>query len=254
MAGFLFCGAILFGEIPEELAALYPAETVSQLEKKGEVTSFIKENGTLTYLPRLLAANVIADKIGTMKPIFTVEVCILHKNGTKVLDSDKNLLTIYNTLLGISTLKGILYYSESRKMMREFFYDAYRIEAPDKKDRLPDLHAEKEIPFYNRLYAYQHDSSFGENTFDVDYRFDKKYFLMKMENVNQIWYGIIPIVDPGNLVYFILVYPSGDYLLFYSVICVKGANPFGLMESKAASFYNRIKALDDWFVKQSGLF
>ena len=77
---------------------------------------------------------------------------------------------------------------------------------------------------------------------------------MRMENINLIWYGIIPIIDPGNLVYYIVVYPRGEYLVFYSVIAVEGANPFGLMESKAASFYNRIKALDAWFLDASGLF
>jgi hypothetical protein len=253
MVVFLFSAVALFAELPPALSRLFSPDKAVALEKQGEISGTIKEDGKLSNLPGLSVAAEISEKTAAMKPTFGVELCILHKIEGQALDSEENKRKIYNALTGISSLKGILYYSESRKMMRELFYDAFRIEAPDKKEKLADLVLESAMPASATIYAFQNDSSFGENVFTVTYRYEENYFLMRMENVNLIWYGILPLVDPGNFVYNILVFPVGDYLLFYSVICVKGANPFGIMESKAASFYNRIKALDSWFMARAGL-
>jgi hypothetical protein len=244
----------LFAELPPALRGVLSPDAAALLDSRGEATSTIKENGTLKYLPRLPAAGAVTAKFDALKPMFGVEVCLLHRLPGGPAESPESLLKIYNTLMRVSTLKGTMYYSVTRGRMREFFTESYRIDGPETKNRLPDLVLSKSPPPVNVIFTFQNDSTFGENVYRIDYRSEGGCILMLMENVTKVWYGIFPIVDPGNLAYVILVYPAGDYLLFYSVVCVKGANPFGVLESRTESFYNRIKALDDWFRAQSGLY
>jgi hypothetical protein len=254
MLAWLAFSTALFADLPPGLRDLFAPDTAALLENKGEVTAVFKENGTLTCLPRLKAAGAVSARVAQIKPMFGVEVCLLHRTADKQTDTAAGLMGIYNTLLRISSLKGILYYSVTRAKWRELFIEAYRIEGPDKKNKLPDLVVADPPPPANRIFTFQNDSSFGENVYRIDYQLDSGCILMRMENVTKIWYGIFPLVDPGNLSYIILVYPAGEYLLFYSVVCAAGANPFGLLESRTESCFNPIKALDDWFRKQSGLF
>jgi hypothetical protein len=245
--------APLFGELPASLRGLFSEADAATLDTKGELSSIFKEHEPLRFVPKLALGGTVREAVTRMNPIFGVEYCVVHKTRQS-LDSEVARDGIYNTLLGISTLKGIEYYSASRKRMRELFIDAYCVPAPERKDRLPDPVNNGPIPSVRLINTFQHDSSFGENFYTVEYRYTDKAFLMTMRNSNKIWYGIIPLIDPGNLAYYIVIYPVGEYILFYSVVCVNGANPLGLMESKTESFYNRIKALDNWFQKQSGLF
>jgi hypothetical protein len=253
MLVFLSPAAAAFAELPAGLRGLFSPAAAAELEKRGELSAMFRENEPLTCAPRLALCEKLRDGVAELKPMFGVEFCVVHK-ADKPLDTDKELRGIYGTLLGISTLKGLQYYSASRKRMRELFIDAFRVPAPEKRERLPDPATDGPIPPYRLIHTFQHDSTFGENFFSVEYRYADATFLMTMRNTNKIWYGIIPLIDPGNLAYYIIIHPSGEYVLFYSVVCVKGANPFGLMESKTESFYNRIKALDGWFREKSGLF
>jgi hypothetical protein len=249
----ILSAARLVADLPPELSGLFASADSAQLARTGELTSTFKENGAPRFLPHLAQAEEVRQGVANLKPMFGVEVCFVHKAVRKT-DGETERRGIFRTLSAISTLKGLEYYSVSRKRMRELFIEAYRVSAPEKRDRQPDLVEDGPVPAYRLIHTFQNDSTFGENFFSVAYRSAGGAFSMTMQNTNKIWYGIIPLIDPGNLVYYIIVYPAGDYLLFYSLVCVNGANPFGIMESKTESFYNRIKALDGWFGKQSGLF
>jgi hypothetical protein len=251
----LVVGGTLFADLPPALSGLFTPEAAALLAGKGEATAVFKENGKLQYLPRLPQAAKLSAKIDEMKPMFGVELCLAHRlpAGQKA-DTPEGLAKIYNTLARVSSLKGIQYYSVTRGRMREFFAESYRIDGLETRKQLPDQTFASAPPESNRIFTFQDDSTFGKNEYRIDYWFADGCIVMNMENATKVWYGILPLVDPGNLAYLILVYPTGDYLLFYSVVCVKGANPFGILESRTESFYNRIKALDDWFRAQSGLF
>ncbi len=257
IGAMLICFVIsgpLFADLPVSMSGLFTPEAAALLAGKGEVTAVFKENGKLQYLPRLSQASKLSAKIDEMKPMFGVEVCLVHRLAGQRADTPEGLAKIYNTLTRVSSLKGTQYYSVTRGRMREFFTESYRIDGPENKNRLPDQTFAPPLPEANRIFTFQDDSTFGKNEYRIDYSFGDGSIVMIMENATKVWYGILPLVDPGNLAYLILVYPAGEYLLFYSVVCVKGANPFGILESRTESFYNRIKALDDWFKAQSGLF
>ncbi|MBN2353383.1 MAG: hypothetical protein JXD23_12485 [Spirochaetales bacterium] len=254
MFAFLALTRALFADLPPSVSGLFTPEAAALLAGKGEATAVFKENGKLHYLPSLPQARRVADKIDAMNPMFGVEVCLAHRLAGRQADTPEGLVKIYNTLASVSSLKGTQYYSVTRDRMREFFTESYRIDDPEKRNKLPDLRFTSPPPSAHRIFTFQDDSTFGRNVYRIDYWFTGGCIVMNMENASKVWYGILPLVDPGNLAYLILVYPTGEYLVFYSVVCVKGANPFGILESRTESFHNRIKALDEWFRVQSGLF
>ncbi|RPJ04983.1 MAG: hypothetical protein EHM28_13035, partial [Spirochaetaceae bacterium] len=134
-----------------------------------------------------------------------METLILRKVGSRT-DSPENFLKLYNILLSVSTLKGTMYYSASRQQIREFFIESYRTDAANSRTKLADLRVNT-IQGELSIFGFQHDSSFGENNYKIDYFAQENIFLMEMVNTNLIWYGIVPIVDPGNLRYYIMVVP-----------------------------------------------
>jgi len=242
---FLFA-CICYGQTQEELKGLFTPQTAGALIREGELSHIFHEDIDLKYLPKVGMERWIINAIKKVQPTIGVEVLLIYKYKGKKGDSEQGLLSIYNTLRSLSTLKGIEYYSASRKRMRIMFHDAYIVDSPDKKNKLSDPIVQS-IPSLSSLYVYQNDSSFGENVYKVLYHFKDNYFLMEMHNLTQIWWGIIPIIDPQKLKYIILIYPFEDYLVFYSVICVNAFNFLGIADQKSASFYNRIKALYKWF-------
>jgi len=248
IAIFVLCFTVCFfyGEFPKGFENLMDTALLGELEKSGELKHTFDDKVTLRYFPDIkLRANIIKE-LKQSNPIFGVEVLLTYKMDSKNFSQEKELLALYNILRSIQTLKGIKYYSDSRGRMRIMFHDAYVVDSPETKNKVPDRLVSI-VPAYSTLFIYQNDSSFGENIFETVYYSESGYFLMKMENLTKIWYGIVPLIDPHNLNYIIFIYPRGDTILFYSVVCVNAFNLFGIAESKIASFYNRIKALYNWF-------
>jgi hypothetical protein len=242
-------GCFFYGDYPKEFERLLGAQVLDDLARTGELSNTFDEKVELRYFPDTTVRPEIIAQIKRLKPIFGIEVLLTYKYTGKNFSDEKGRLALYNILRSIHTLKGIEYYSQSRRRMRVMFQDAYIVDSPDTRKKLPDRLVDI-IPAYSTLYIYQNDSSFGENIFETVYYAQNGYFLMKMENLTKIWYGIVPLIDPHNLNYIIFIYPKGDTIMFYSVICVNAFNLFGIAGSRTASFYNRIKALYAWFCSQ----
>jgi hypothetical protein len=248
VAIFILCFMMYFSysEFPQEFNNIMDAVILEELQKSGELKSIFDDKVILRYFPDIKLREKMIKEIKQLKPIFGVEVLLTYKKDGKSFSQEKEMLALYNILRSIRTLKGIQYYSDSRGRMRIMFHDAYLVDSPETKNKIPDRLVSI-IPAYSTLFIYQNDSSFGENIFETVYYSENGYFLMKMENLTKIWYGIVPLIDPHNLNYIIFIFPQGDTILFYSVVCVNAFNLFGIAESKTASFYNRIKALYNWF-------
>ncbi|MBN1798183.1 MAG: hypothetical protein JW822_06385 [Spirochaetales bacterium] len=241
-----FVTGFFYGEFPEGFENLLDAAVLEKLEKSGELSTTFNDKVNLSYFPDIKLRAQIIKEIKQLNPIFGVEVLLTYKMTGKDFSREKDLLELYNILRSVQSLKGIEYYSGSRGRMRIMFHDAYIVDSPQTKNKIPDRLVSI-IPAYSTLFIYQNDSSFGENIFETVYYSENGYFLMKMENLTKIWYGLVPLIDPHNLNYIIFIYPKEDTILFYSVVCVNAFNLFGIAESRTASFYYRIKALFNWF-------
>jgi hypothetical protein len=209
-----------------------------------------KDAGDLLLFPNLPIKDRIETEVARMDPTLGVELLLLYSPpfGTKRIYNEKSRyhLGIYNILRSVSSLKGIQYYSASRKRMRVFFHDAYAIESPQKRTRLEDPLVE-EIPINDTFYAFIRDSSLGDYVAEAYYHYHYDYFAMKIENLTTLWRFIFRLVEPRDLSMFVLLLPQEDSILFYGLTYINAVNLFGIMDAKTASFYNRLKALFNWF-------
>ncbi len=221
-----------------------------RLESEIMLQHIFKGTQKLSLFPTLPIKARIQPEAASVEPTIGVELLLLFNPEipdtlAETSESDYHL-KIYNVLRSVSTLKGIEYYSASRKRMRVFFYDAYVIESPDNRKRRSDPLVES-IPPYSTIYTYMKDSSLGNYVAEIRYHYHFDYFSMSIRNQTLLRLFIFPMVQPQKLNMFVLIVPSGDQLLFYGLSYVNASNIFGIAESKTASFYNRLIALFNWF-------
>ncbi len=221
-----------------------------RLERETSLQYTFKGTQNLALFPALPIKARIEPEVARVKPTIGVELLMLFNPDiadtlAQMRESEYHL-RIYNVLRSISTLKGIEYYSASRKRMRTFFYDAYAIESPDNRKKRGDPLVWS-IPPNSSIYTYMKDSSLGNYVAEIRYHYHFDYFSMSIRNQTLLSWFIFPLVQPQKLNMFVLIVPRGDQLLFYGLSYVNASNIFGIAESKTASFYNRLIALFNWF-------
>ena len=71
-----------------------------------------------------------------------------------------------------------------------------------------------------------------------------------MINKTKMKYKFIPMVKPEKMSINLFILPMEDGLLFYGVSAAETTSFLGLERSNKESFYNRIKAMYNWFSDQ----
>jgi hypothetical protein len=173
----------------------------------------------------------------------------LHEAPSVALDSEDARLMQYNILRAVSTMEGIQYYSVTRDRMRTLFAESYAVDAPDTQKRIPDPLVDR-IPAYSKRYMFQKDLTFGENLYEAEYIALKEGFVLKSRNLTEMKYYFLPMVKPQESLTVIMVLPQGQRILFYAVMAAHTPTFFGLERSREESFYNRLNALYQWFVRE----
>ena len=235
--------------LAEKVKALYgfSDSDMEALKTAGEITRFQDGSFTGLILPDAKTAGAITAEMKTLDPKILVEALFIVPVEPRTNGDGELRLHMYNTLRAVSTMKGIQYYSASRERMRVMFTDAYAIKDEESRKPLPDPVA-KTIPPDSTLYIYQHDSSFGRNSFEARYTYDEDTFRVSMKNLTVMHYGILPLVQPERLHLELVILPAADHLVFYGCIGVDTFSMFGMRKKAIPSFYNRVKALYSWFV------
>ncbi|MBN1412088.1 MAG: hypothetical protein JW969_14690 [Spirochaetales bacterium] len=242
-------GSIAFGDDSDIFLRYITEDTLRQLQAKEELNRTAINDSSLTLIPDIDEKKEIIKDVAELNPVIISEVLLLHHHPVLRVGAMPPVTKIYRTLLEISTLKGIEYYSASREQMRTFFYDAYVVDSPDSRERLPDPvftsnRTNKEV------YAFVKDSSFGDYVCSIRYRFTAEIVNMKITNATTVWVFFIPVVEPDYLRSYLYIIPGNKSILFYGFSCVKIKDLFGLVQSKQASIYNRVKALYNWFISR----
>ncbi|TFH03818.1 MAG: hypothetical protein E4H09_04580 [Spirochaetales bacterium] len=230
--------------VSDLLPMLSPAE-LSTLLTAGELSS----TSETTVAGRIAPAfgREILKAVNRLNPSVQVEVLLLvpapDKNNTIGPET-------YTILQSMSTMKEIEYYSASRGRMRVLFHDSYVVDDPTNRRRVPDP-ITTIVPRTERLYAYQHDSSFGRNVLEITYTTNQDSVKVTMQNLTRMLYqGIIPAVGPELLQLHLVIRPVGDHILFYGVCAARPVSLLGMEDRIRTSFYNRIVALHFWYMNQ----
>jgi hypothetical protein len=161
---------------------------------------------------------------------------------------------LFNQLVALSTLKGIQYYSESRKAMRIFYESSTVIDDPAKKNPQPDP-LFTDCPDSLTLYARQKDLTFGDNIYRFEYHTGSGVIYFSQENISSMNAGIIPAISKNKFRTVMAVIDAGDTLSIYAAAMAKTVSVPGMGERIGASFTNRVKAILKWFVgRADGVF
>ncbi len=225
---------------------LIPDELMSKLKSEGEVVRYFYGDLDLTFMPDGALTEYIRSDLNGLDATIGVEAIFLMDMPAKLASAPDRDLAIYNILNRVSTLTGIEYYSASRERMRTLFRHSYRVKSTDEKDALPDI-VFSEIPAAQDVTVFQEDLTFGKNYVSNLYRYEDSRFLLQVNNLTTMWYYILPLVKPGNFRMDLLIIPQENNLIFYGACSVDSAKLFGIEKSKKDSFYNRIKAMQNWF-------
>ena len=188
-----------------------------------------------------------------LKPSVIVETLHLyHKppGAEKAAWSAGEEIEIYNSVLALSTLAGLQYYSASRGEMRTFYETSSVIDGPSTKRPLPD-------PVYTRpqaeltMYARHKDMTFGDNVYQYDYYSAPGIIIFVQQNLTALTAGIIPAVGRNNLRSVVAILDAGEYLLVYAASMAKAVSLPGMNDRIENSFSNRAEAILHWFNDQA---
>ncbi|MDR0455376.1 MAG: hypothetical protein LBH20_01665 [Treponema sp.] len=201
--------------------------------------------------PRLLPrheglAAFVAETQDALDPNLFVETLFLYRKPLAAEWDETEQTSLLNQLVALSTLTGIQYYSESRKIMRTFYESSRVIDNPKNKEPVPDP-VFTETPDTLVLYARQKDLTFGDNVYSFMYRTDRDSIFFVQENLTAMTAGIIPAVGKNKFRSLLAVIDAGDSLLIYAAGMAKAASIPGMGDRVGASFTNRAKAIIKWF-------
>ena len=200
---------------------------------------------SLKMCPAAELADYIQEEYLSVGPNILVETVFLLPYPGKA-NPESLKLGIYNTMRSIQSLKGIEYYSASKKKVRTFFKDAYLVKNEGDSAPLPDPLVKK-IPASDSIVIFQEDTTFGKSYTSMRYLGGRENILVTMRNLTDLKYGPFRIIEKGGMTLDMLVCPVNEGILFYGLCSVKTADLFGIAKSRSESFYNRIAALYAWF-------
>jgi hypothetical protein len=232
----------------QHLFSLYPNLSEQELESlltTGELTKFYREEVSLHFAPEISISAIIGDQLDVLKPTLGVEVLFLLPVSKSAITNPSFEIWLYNSLCSVSTMEGMKYYSASRDRMRLLFEESYVLDSAEDRNRIADPQFDT-IPDKYTMFAFQKDLSFGKNIQHISYTKIGDTILMSMRNVTTMFYGIIPLIPPGNMAMTLMVHPLDSGLLFYGNTGLRVTVIPGIEKKSQNSFYNRIKALYSW--------
>jgi hypothetical protein len=225
------------------------AETLKELQNGTELRRSVGPGREPQLLPAIPWSERILRETASLGPTIGTEVLILRSSNPAELDSGPALLKLYNLLRSVSRMKGIEYYSMSRKRMRTLFVESYAVDDPLTLKRLPDPLVD-EIPPSSFLYILQKDLNFGKNVYKSEYLHEGGILALRNENLTPMRYLGMTLVAPTQSLTWLVLIPYEGNLLFYGLSCARTASFFGLEKKAENSFYNRLKAIYGWFASE----
>jgi hypothetical protein len=212
------------------------------------------QGAALTMMPRVSSAAVIAAEVRAAAPTVGVEVLRIFRGvpspaGARRWDSPEGLLRLYNALHATSTMKGITYWSASRKERRVLFTESFPIASAGKIAAIPDP-VFTSIPARDEMQSFQQDQSYGKNTYRQQFDFEGNHLVVRVLNTSTISVALVPVIRPGGLVTLSILVPEGSDILYYGVSWIRTSFPLGDMEKRRDSLANRLIAMGDWLQVQ----
>lgn len=220
-------------------------EVLARLTGEEPLIRVVAADRSLGLLPLVSSREVVASEVSAARPVVAVEVLRVFRGLGEPLDTQQGRLALFNQMHAVSTMKGITYWSASRKEQRVLFTESYCISSPKAVTPVPDP-LFTSIPPEDTLYTFQQDQSYGKNTYMQRFSSAPDHLLVRLENVSAITVAFIPVIPSNGFVSRSILVPVGRDLLFYGVSYIRTSFPIGDKQARERSLANRLIAMSDW--------
>lgn len=179
---------------------------------------------------------------------------VAYPSDWESLDYSSRKLEIINTLLSISTIKGITYISYSAgEKPKTLFSDAYTLTAVKKGKKASDAYFTYAPDKYvYDVAAYLKDNIFGGNTYTINYDIDGDEIFMTVTNVSKLKFLFFTAVEAGELDLCVDVLMTQEGIAIFGLATVRNAEEYVKTPVTdvhlPSAFTRRITSLKDWFI------
>ncbi len=235
-----------------ELTSILGREDRETLLNDGELTRFHFADFDPLLLPPVGITEALKAKTREVDLNMGIEGLFLYRDfdTQAYLDDPEAMeLELYNILRSIRSLEGTMYYSASREEMRELFVESWRIPSLDDPKTVLDDPVVSAIPDKESIFIHQRDRSFGKHESEMTYTYNAPVIWTDITNQTSMYYkSIIRAIKPEQLQIHLVVMPTDEGLLFYGITAAETINMKAFREKASNSFYNRVKALYNWYI------
>jgi len=240
---FFFVGIVAVAETAT--CSELDSDIFSQLIEKEKIykTYYKQENIELELCPKTdITENIMENWTADEEPVFIAESLFYLKKSEK---RENEIELISRLIRSFSSMEGIEYYSHSDKKMKTLYKKSYTVNNPQEKKRIPD---EIECSLDKVYYAFQEDTSFGENIYETKFLAKENTLSVVMRNEMPLKFGFITAVKKNNLVMTLSIIDKGDFFITYIMAQINFPS-ISLFESKVnKSFSARIDAMYNWII------
>ena len=263
---FLISLAVVFTAASTCVFAQFSKEEMDKYKAAGETFHRFKESCDKPYLvPQTPFSKEVNEYIfGNLddaqitKSGYTSEALFYVTKDTLIEKSknqdkskvDTSVNAVSKIVRSISKMKGMMYYSNTRKRYEVLYKEAYRIAAGTSSRTMSQVADDPEGKEGNTVYAMLDEHTFGKANYKIDYLKADKCVVMKMQNTTDLSYGIIKAVKPGDFKMAVMAVDAGDGYFFYVAMNVDFMSMSFLEEKMNRSFTARIRAVKDFIIEQ----
>lgn len=228
------------------------ADYVNELKSKGTVSVIHpKKDNRVTMVPDCYYAETIKSDLicNSDKGVpFLAEFLYLIPKSELADDISKvNVESMATVFRSISKMQGMTYIHNGGK--EDVLYKkAYAVAAADSDKPVADP---LEGPTDGlEAYAYQHDHTFGDTKYKLNYHQNENVIYATFLNVIPMSKLGVKAIMPGNLRMNVMSIDLGDDLLLYLSADVAAKNIVGIRDQIEDSMTVRMQAIYRWFMKQ----
>ncbi|MDR1219959.1 MAG: hypothetical protein LBK73_10175 [Treponema sp.] len=184
---------------------------------------------------------------------FAVQQAILKNayitESVSLISSQKTtVLTIYNALLNIRDIKGILYHSATKDADVPLFEDATRIKSDKDTSAIPDPPRALATPSTERWYVRLKDANFGNSYYRVDIAANSRAIICTLTNFRDISFLFIPVIKKEKFIAQIYFEPVADGLVIYGVASADVSDFFASKIHVPSAVQKRLEVIERWVI------
>ena len=216
-------------------------EDIKTLIESGMVDNFPESLEDFKFIPDISSKKEISDTIKKLKFNIASECLFFIPFKKENQNSRKNaLIDAFTIATNIEKLKGVKYYSVSSKGEKVLFEKSEIISGKV-------LYPITEIPASHLITAKIEDSTFGNNKYKIEYKSSSESIMMKMSNIDRLFFAFFPVVGKESLLFNIVIIPGEEGFFLYINGISKTVDTESINKRITQSVYNRLVALYNWF-------